>query len=210
MNPRDDSLEPATVGPVRPEVEPPAETPRYRGVLHVWAFFASLVAGTLLVVTLARWPYAVFAASIAGCFGTSSLYHRVKWSPRWYVRVRRMDHAMIFVLIMGTYTPLFMIALADRDVDLLFYSGAPKWVRACVSLVVGWMGAAAVPELLGTIGAGGVALLFTGGALYSVGAVIYAIKRPDPWPQTFGYHEIFHALVIAGVAAHFGVVAFYV
>jgi len=209
-----------------PSEPTPDATPRMRGVLHLWAFFVSLVAGAILVVTAMSWPYAVFALSVAGLFGTSALYHNVRWSKAWYARVRRADHAMIFALILGTYTPLFMISLAGRGVDLLFFSTcavaglgvlitllwpqAPKWVRAVVYLVVGWMGAAVAPELLGALGPSGLGLLLLGGVLYSVGAVIYAIKRPDPWPDTFGYHEIFHALVIAAVAAHFGVVAFYV
>ena len=201
--------------------------PRLRGVLHVWAFFASLIALGVLVIERAPLPLPalLFALSVSGLFATSALYHRVRWSPAWYPRIRRVDHAMIFVLIMGSYAPLFA-AVEGRGLEAIFvtiyavasvgilmtllWTTAPKWARAAVYLVVGWMCVILTPDVFDALGASGLAMLFVGGALYSVGAVIYALKRPDPLPGIFGYHEIFHALVIAAVASHFVLVRFWI
>ena len=211
----------------RPEKN--ARPPRMRGVLHLWAFFLFLAAGIWLVASQRDgmwWPAAIFAGSVVGLFGLSALLHRVAWSDTWYPRMRRLDHAMIFGLIVGTYTPVFVVALAGRGDELvfaavcglaglgvlltLFWPGVPKWVRSLVYLSVGWIGVAAVPDLIDTVGWSGLGLILGGGVAYSVGALVYAFRRPNPFPRIFGYHEIFHALVIAAVATHFVLIRFWV
>ncbi len=208
-----------------PDVQLVDARPRLRGVLHVWAFLGSLLAGTLLVASMERiaWPAVAFALSVSALFGTSALYHRVKWSPPWYARVRRLDHAMIFVLIMGSYAPLLAAARGVETLSVIIFAAcsagvlvtlswthAPKWLRASIYLAVGWMCVLLVPALHAAIGMSGLSLLFFGGALYSAGAIIYALRRPDPIPDVFGYHEIFHALVIAAVSTHFVLVRFWI
>ena len=206
-----------------------ADKPRLRGVLHQWAFFLFAGLGVWLVASQRDahlWPAAVFAASVLGVFGTSALYHRVKWSSRWYARVRRLDHTMIFGLIMGTYTPIFVVALAESDVGLYFkiawavtaagalmtllWQTAPKWVRSLVYVGVGWIGVPVLPDIVDALGYAGLSLLVGGGVAYSIGAVFYALKRPNPFPGVFGYHELFHALVVVAVAMHYAAIAFWV
>ena len=205
------------------------ERPSYRGLLCVWGFFGFLVAGGLLALThpvAATWPVLVFMASVVGMMGTSALYHRVDWSPTWYGRMRRLDHAMIFAFIVGTQTPLFMITLADQGMEWTFYGmlafaavgflvtmfwvEAPKWVRALIYIVVGWSAVPALGHLIDAIGGWGLGLLLLGGVLYSVGGLVYGLKRPNPWPDRFGYHELFHAFVLAAAATHFVVIAVWV
>jgi hemolysin III len=203
--------------------------PRLRGVLHQWAFAVSLVAGIGLVLEAAsvraRLAVAVYALSVAGLFGTSALYHRVNWrslgARRW---MRRFDHTMIFVLIAGTYTPFTLLvlhgtlgtailiavwcaALAGAVFKLLWID-APGWLGATTYILIGWIAVIAAPELVGSLGIRAVAALALGGILYSAGGVIYARKRPDPAPSVFGYHELFHSLVIAAAALQYVVVAF--
>lgn len=204
--------------------------PRLRGVSHQWAFFAALVAGVVLVLAApdgkARLAAGIYAGSLAALLGTSALYHRVNWRRpeirRW---MRRLDHSMIFLLIAGTVTPFALLvmhgafatglliavwsgAAAGIVVELIWVE-APKWVTAIVYLSVGWIGALGFPAIVAEAGIGAGALIALGGALYTAGAVIYARQRPDPSPAVFGYHEIFHALVIAAAIAHFAAVAIY-
>jgi hemolysin III len=207
-----------------------AVKPRLRGVSHQYAFFASLVLGSALVIAApagrATLAAAIYAAAVSGLFGTSALYHRVDWRrPRARAWMRRLDHTMIFVLIAGTYTPFALLVLdgtlatailiavwagAFGGIVLnLVWVTAPKWVTASVYVGLGWVAVIAMPALAEQLGAVGVALLMGGGLLYTAGAVIYALQRPDPVPAVFGYHEIFHVLVIAAALAHFAVVAFY-
>lgn len=200
--------------------------PKFRGALHAWAVLPFVVAGVLLVIAAgadARPAVVAYVLSVVGCLGTSALYHRVKWRPKWYARMRRLDHAMIFVLIVGTWTPLCLVACRGRDIGplfvalcvmagigvaiTLFWTGAPKWLRAAIYLAVGWMGVLAVPHVYASMGSLGVGLLALGGLLYSIGALAYALQWPNPAPRVFGYHEIFHALVILAAAAHFALVA---
>ncbi len=205
--------------------------PRLRGVSHQWAFFVSLALGVALVLTApsgkATTAAAVYAACVAILFGSSALYHRITWASaaarRW---MRRLDHSMIFVLIAGTYTPFALLALdngsgnailivvwsaaAGGIVLKLAWIDAPKWLMACIYIAVGWVAVPAFPQLVAELGLTATSLVVVGGALYTVGAVVYALKRPDPAPAVFGYHEIFHALVIAAAALQYAVVAFYV
>ncbi len=204
------------------------DRPTLRGQLCVVGFFGFLLAGGLLLALDAeavRWPVIAFLGSVVGLMGTSALYHRVRWSRRAYEVMRRLDHAMIFVLITGTETPLFLVGLAGRGVEWAYYSalavagvgfaitmfwvGAPKWVRALVYVVVGWSGLPAVLHIVDAMGWSALAMLLGGGLLYSVGALAYALRRPNPLPGRFGYHEIFHAFVLAAAATHFALVAFW-
>ena len=206
------------------------EKPRLRGVSHQWAFFVSVVLGALLVVFApdgeARAATTIYALAVCGLFGVSALYHRHTWAPaarRW---MRRLDHSMIFVLIAGTFTPFGMLvlegplavvvlcivwggALAGVIMKLVWID-APKWLVATTYVALGWVVVAAMPQLGSRLGLVALALLIGGGTAYTAGAIIYALGRPNPAPKVFGYHEIFHALVIAAAGAHFVAVAFFV
>jgi len=204
--------------------------PRLRGVSHRWAFVASIFAGVALVLAApgnrAVTAAVVYAFSLSALFGVSALYHEVTWSVaarRW---MRRLDHSMIFLLIAGTYTPFGLLILPGTlalAVLAVVWGGAllgmalnvawidaPKWFSAVVYVLLGWVAVVAFPELVSQLGATATGLIALGGALYSAGAVVYALGRPDPVPDVFGYHEVFHAFVIAAAAAHYAVVAFYV
>jgi hemolysin III len=208
-----------------------AVKPRMRGVVHEYAFFVALAAGAALLVAAptakARLAAAIYVAGLAGLLGTSALYHRVTWRKpnvrRW---LRRLDHSMIFLLIAGTYTPFAVLVLSQplgAVVLVLIWTGAaggivlsllwpdaPKGVSAAVYVTLGWVAIIAMPQMLDRLGVLGVALVVAGGVLYSAGAVVYARKRPDPAPTVFGYHEIFHVLVVVAAALHFAVIAFLV
>lgn len=202
--------------------------PRLRGVSHQYAFFVSVGCGAMLIGAAsggrARLVACVYALAVSALLGTSALYHRVTWRPtvrRW---MRRLDHSMIFVLIAGTYTPVAALALSgtlSRTILIVVWAGAlagialellfadaPKWLFAAVYVALGWVSAAVFGELPAAIGWLGVAGLAAGGLLYTAGAIIYASERPNPWPKVFGYHEIFHALVIVAAALHYAVIAF--
>jgi hemolysin III len=199
-------------------------------MLHQAAFFLSLVAGSLLVAEASgvRRPVgaAVFAASVAACFGASALYHRVTWQPRMRLWMRRVDHAGVYLLIAGTYTPVGLLALsggwrfgvlgvvwtgAAAAILLKFiWVGAPKALAAGIGIALGWVAVVALPKLVTAIDAAGVVLLVIGGLLYTAGAIVYARRRPDPFPTVFGYHELFHALTIVAVACQYVAIAFFV
>jgi hemolysin III len=201
--------------------------PRLRGVLHQYAFFVSVVLGAVLVMaasgTKERVSTAVFAAAVATMFGVSALYHRVTWPPRARRWMRRLDHAAIYLLIAGTYTPVGLLALSGAwrwtvlpvvwggalvaIVFKLAWVDAPKWASALIGVALGWVGVVALPQLWDSAGPAGIALLGAGGALYTAGAVVYARRRPDPVPAVFGYHELFHALVIGAAACQYAAVA---
>jgi hemolysin III len=204
--------------------------PRLRGVLHQYAFFVSLASGTLLVLlaTTVRASVAavIYAASVSALFGVSALYHRVTWTGPARRRMRRLDHAMIFLLIAGTYTPVGLLVLQGRlgtvvlavvwggalagIVLELAWAGAPRWLGGTVYLALGWVAVVAMPQLFARLGVTGGMLIVAGGLVYSAGAAVYALRRPDPVPAVFGYHEVFHLLVIAGVAAHFLAISLFV
>jgi hemolysin III len=218
----DPSLHPAAIPPAAgvPEVR---VKPRLRGVFHQYAFLVSLGAGALLVLlaatTRATVAVAVYAASVSGLFGVSALYHRVTWTPPARRRMRRLDHAMIFLLIAGTYTPVSLLVLKGTLATIVLvvvwtgaiagivlelgWTGAPRWLGGAVYLALGWVAVVAMPQLFARLGLAGGLLLTAGGLVYTAGALVYALRRPDPVPAVFGYHEIFHLLVIIGVAAHF-------
>ena len=213
-----------------PRVPLPAK-PRLRGVLHKWAFFASLALGVSLVIfapggrgTVAA---AIYAASVAALFGVSALYHGVNWptqnARRW---MRRLDHTMISVLIAGTYTPFALLVLDGTLATVvligiwagalavaimkLAWIDAPKWLVTLIYVLLGWGGIAVFPHLLQELGITPTAMVAAGAGLYTLGALVYALRRPDPAPTVFGYHELFHVLVIAAAAIQYAVVAFFV
>jgi hemolysin III len=202
--------------------------PRLRGVFHQYAFFASLLLGAVLVVGSSgpaeRTSAVVFATALAAMFGISALYHRITWRPRTRLWMRRLDHAAIYLLIAGTYTPFALLALTHvwrwtilpivwggalvAIVLKLAWVDAPKWLAVAIGIALGWIGVVALPQLWAHAGLTGVALLLAGGILYTGGAIVYARRRPDPVPAVFGYHELFHALVIAAAACQYAAVAF--
>jgi hemolysin III len=195
-------------------------------VLHQWAAVYAFGAGSGLVAlapnTHARLAAAIYAASLALLFTISAVYHRFDWSPTVRMWLRRADHASIFLLIGGTYTPVAMLALdADSSRSLLiavwcgvtvgvlasmFWPAAPKWVSAAIAVAVGWT----IVPYLGTVrellSTDQIWLIVLGGLAYTGGAVVYAVKRPNPWPRHFGYHEIFHALTIVAAGLHLAAV----
>jgi len=215
------------------EAVPPAliTKPRLRGVSHKWAFYVSLGLGAALVLTApsgrAMAAAAVYAACVAILFGTSALYHRIDWrsasARRW---MRRLDHSAIFLLIAGSYTPFALLALDGTLADVilvvvwagaaggivlkLVWIDAPKWLVALIYVLLGWVAVAATPELVAELGLTGAGMVGLGGLLYTAGAVIYARQRPDPVPAVFGYHEVFHLLVIVAAGLQYAVIAFWV
>jgi hemolysin III len=211
-------------------IEPRLAKPLLRGVLHQAAFIVSLVIGTLLIVGSKggreHVAAAAFAGSVAICFGISALYHRGNWTAQVRPWMRRLDHAGVYVLIAGTYAPVCLLALdgAWRFVILSLVSGAAlvaivlkfawvgasRWLAVATGIGLGWVGAALLPQLATRLDPAAIALLGLGGIAYTAGAIIYAERRPNPAPSVFGYHELFHALTIVGVACQYVAIAFFV
>jgi hemolysin III len=208
----------------------PLSKPLLRGALHQMAFSVSLVVGTLLIIGAdgahRQVAASVFAGSVAVCFGASALYHRVTWTPGLRPWMRRVDHAGIYLLIAGTYTPVCLLVLdpAWRLVVLaIVYVGAgaavvfkfawvdaPKWLAAAIGIALGWGALAVLPQLVDRLNPAAVGLLGAGGLAYTAGAVVYARGRPSPAPAVFGYHELFHAFSIVAVACQYVAIAFFV
>jgi hemolysin III len=199
-------------------------TPRLRGVFHVYAFFAVLAAGAVLVALadgyVERGAVWIYAAALAAMFGASAVYHRFPWrSAAARLRARRVDHAMIFVFIAGSYTPFALLEFGGATRPLVLASvwigavfgvalalawvDAPRPVSAFAYLAVGWVGVIAAPQLFSALGVAAGVLVIVGGALYTLGALAYATGWPNPFPATFGFHEVFHILVIAAAATQF-------
>ena len=213
-----------------PLTSPALAKPLLRGVLHQAAFSISLVVGTLLIVgsdgARRQATAAVFAGSVAVCFGASALYHRVTWPPTLRLWMRPVDHAGVYLLIAGTYTPVGFLVLdgtwrlvvlatvyvgAGAAVVLKFaWVEAPKWLAAAVGMALGWVGVVVLPQLAIRLDPAAVALLGAGGVAYTIGAVIYARGRPNLFPGMFGYHELFHALTVVAVACQYVAIAFFV
>jgi hemolysin III len=205
---------------------PPAQRPHWRGRLHQWAAVFAVGAGTGVVAMAptprARLAVGIYALSLAILFGTSATYHRITWGPRALAWMRRADHAAIFVLIGGTYTPVMLlgvggeagarvlsiawIGVAVGALVSLFWPRAPKALRAAIAIAVGWTAVPYLGAMAASLGAATLSLILLGGVAYSAGAVIYALKRPNPWPRVFGYHEVFHALTIVAAALHLAAV----
>lgn len=204
--------------------------PHLRGWLHLGAAPVALALGIALVIAAppGRGTIAalVYALSVLALFTASATYHRGKWSSSVRPWLQRVDHAMIFVLIAGTYTPICVLTLDDRLGDVLLitvWAGAlvgvtlqlapfpkPRWVEVAVYIAMGWVAVLAMPQLVEELGVVAVLLIALGGALYTGGAVVYGLQRPDPRPLVFGFHEVFHACTIAAAAVHYAVIAFWV
>ena len=208
---------------VNESANPPIAKPRLRGWLHAGMFPVAVVGGIVLVVLAGtrneRISVAIFGLTGALLFGTSALFHRGLWSPRTYRLLRRMDHSNIFLIIAGTYTPFAVLALPTSKARVLlwmvwlgalagvafrvFWVGAPRWLYTPVYVALGWVAVFYLPDLLTGAGSAAVILIVIGGALYSVGALVYGTKRPNPYPGWFGFHEVFHALTIAAFTIHY-------
>ena len=207
------------------------ERPRLRGLFHQYAFFAAVAAGITLVALAegarARLACAIYAGALAAMFGVSAVYHRVSWrSLRARAWARRLDHSTIFLFIAGTYTPFALLAftgLVPAIVLACVWTGAalgvalnvswidaPKWVTTPVYLLVGWVGVIAAPQVFSELDIASAVLVVTGGVLYSLGALVYATHWPDPFPATFGFHEVFHVLVVLAAVTQFVAVSFLV
>jgi hemolysin III len=201
--------------------------PRWRGRIHLGAFVVSIPAGIALVLLSqgisAHVAAALFAVSLAGLFGTSAIYHTGSWAPHVRARWQRMDHAMIFVLIAGSYTPITLLALQPAwGISLL----AIVWTVAVVGVTLallrfgalhraggylyigmGWIVVVALPAVVTSLALSELVLLFAGGVLYTAGAIGLRLQRPNPRPLVFGYHEVWHAMTVAAAACHFALVA---
>ena len=203
--------------------------PRLRGVFHELGFYAAVGVGVALVLTAeagrARVSAAVFSSCVAACFGASALYHRPTWRPNVRAWLARLDHGGVYLLIAGTYVPFGLLVMSTAwavPVLSVVWGGAllaillklvwvqaPKWLSAIIGIGLGWVAAAAFPQLL-KVQPLGILLVIVGGLLYTAGAVVYARRRPDPVPHVFGYHELFHVLTLGGVTCHYAAIAFFV
>ncbi|KHK98989.1 hemolysin III [Microbacterium mangrovi] len=195
--------------------------PAWRGWIHAAITPIAVAAGIVLICLAdgpaAKWSCAVFALTSLLLFGNSALYHRIPWKPRTKAVFRRIDHANILLLIAGTYTPIAVLALPTGQAVLLlslvwsgaiagilfrvFWLGAPRWVYVALYIVLGWAAIMYIVPLY-QANAAMVVLIAAGGILYTLGAVVYALKRPNPWPSVFGFHEIFHVCTVLAFACH--------
>jgi len=204
--------------------------PRFRGLIHLLAFSSALTLAPILVVTTPgvapRFIMAIYAFAIVGLFGVSAIYHRHDWSPTGSAVIRRIDHSMIFLATAATHTPIALLALPTTPGWVLFgivwggaaigiaarilFSHAPYAIIAFPYVLVGWSSVFVIDHVWASLPVAAFVLLLVGGLLYTVGAVIYAKRRPNPWPASFGYHEIFHTLTVAAAACHYVVIAIFV
>ena len=199
------------------------DKPRLRGVSHQIAFFVFLVATTALALLVegatARLAVVVYGVSICLLLGTSALYHRGRWSEVAVGWIQRLDHSAIFVLIAGSYSLLFILLSPESErggalalvwllaavgvLKALVWPKSPGWVTAVLAIAVGWCGVVHVSALSAVMGPLALILIVAAGITYTIGGLVYASRRPDPLPKVFGYHEVFHALVVTAGAAHF-------
>ena len=201
--------------------------PMMRGVSHLVAAYVAAIAGAILVAMVdtgrVRAITVLYAVTLVGMFRTSAMLHRRDWGPRAFGWWRRADHAMIFLFIAGTYTPLCLLGMPEHGGERLlalvwiaaglgvlraaFWPHAPRLVTSGLFVVVGWLVIAYMPEARAAFDPVTFAFLVGGGVWFTIGAVIYSARWPDPWPNVFGYHEVFHVLIIIGCACHFVAVA---
>ena len=205
--------------------------PLLRGWSHVLAFTVVAVLGIIMVAVAGasaseRTWLGVYLVGTLTMFGVSSLYHCLRWRARGYKVMRRLDHSAIFLAIAGAYTPIMAVALDGWQKVVVLcaaWGGAvvgmalewlpvdvPRTLFTALYVIVGWSAAVAFPQLLRHLGGGGFGLVLGGGVLYTIGAIVYAARRPDPWPRMFGFHEVFHLFTIAGAGCHLAAIAFFV
>jgi hemolysin III len=204
--------------------------PRLRGAFHLYGFVLFAALGPVFVATAPgsreRLAGAIFTVCVLLSFGLSALYHRVSWQPRSRLLMRRLDHAGVFVFIGGSYAPYGLLVLVGAwRFSLLSVVGlgavmgialrvvwveAPTWITALIGIGVGWAALVALPQVVNATGWPTVALLLAGGGLYTLGAVAYAVRSPNPFPAVFGYHEVFHLLTVLAAICHFSALAVYV
>jgi hemolysin III len=207
-----------------------AARPLLRGRVHQLAFFGALPLGAALALVpdtgRGRAAAIAFAASVAAMFGASALYHRITWPPRARRWMRRVDHAGIYVLIAGTYTLFGLLVLREAwqvvvltivwagtaaGILLRFcWAAAPKWLSVVVAIALGWVGVVVFPQLVSGVGLRPSLLVLAGGVCYTAGGIVYALRRPRLAPTVFGYHELFHVLVVVAVALQYAAAAFFV
>lgn len=202
--------------------------PRMRGWLHTYAFFVSIVACTVLCTIAATESprtgvapivsCAIYSVTICALFGTSALYHRRNWSPRGAQVMRRLDHSMIFIFIAGTYTPFSVMLLSPTNATVILsivWTGAvlgvatkmltphaPRSISTLIYILLGWVAVAVLPDFLHAGGRAAFLLVIVGGLFYTIGALLYALQKPNPWPDTFGHHEVFHACTLLAAICH--------
>ncbi|WP_347356772.1 hemolysin III family protein [Bdellovibrio sp.] len=196
--------------------------PFLRGHFHQGAFYFALGACAMLIAgcktSLEFVAMTIYSVGLVTLFGVSSLYHRINWKENSRLWMKRMDHAAIFIMIAATGTPLGLLALKDSGqkfliviwvaaflgvIQSLFWVKAPKWLSAVLYVAMGWLASPYISEIKAAVGFPSLILILIGGLVYTLGAVIYAVKKPNPWPKTFGYHEIFHILTIVAATLHF-------
>ena len=210
----------------------PPLKPRMRGWLHFWSFVVSIASGVVLVAVAAArlgagaaLATAIYSVTILGLFGVSALYHRHTWrTPRARAIMKRLDHSMIFLFIAGTYTPFALLAV-DQPTGFWVLAGvwaaalggvvlklswptAPRWVGVPLYIGLGWVAVFVLTDILHFAGVAALVLLAAGGLLYTAGGIAYGIRKPNPWPGTFGYHEVFHAMTIVAAICHYIAVYF--
>ena len=230
MNVRDHSPGQAVESPTVANVDADvltAERPAWRGVLHSWAFFLAIPAGVLLIVfsdgAAARVASSIYFATLLLVFGTSASYHRLAQTYRMRRIMQRLDHSMIYLLILGTYAPICLVALPARWGIPLFCSVAGiglagmviklvaierlQWLAYALYPIMGWAAVAATPALRSSLSTLEIVLVAAGGVAYTVGFPVLLLRRPDPWPRTFGYHEVWHGFTVLAAVLHFGAVA---
>ncbi|CAN5668944.1 hemolysin III family protein [soil metagenome] len=200
--------------------------PRMRGWLHAYAALISLITGSVLVTVAAAvkggnasWSTAVYAATVTALFSTSALYHRRGWSPRGHGLMKRLDHSMIFVFIAGTYTPFAALTLPRASSVLVLvvvwtgavfgvllqstWPDAPRWLSVPLYIALGWVAVFVLPQMLHNYGVATLTLVAVGGVVYTLGALAYGFKKPNPYPGTFGFHEVFHLCTLIAAICHY-------
>lgn len=205
----------------------PKMKPSLRGVSHEWGAYVAALAGIVLVALApsarAAWAAGIYSLSLVALLAISAFYHRPTWQPDARAIMRRLDHSAIFILIAGTYTPICLLVLGDGEgafllrlvwagaglgvAQSIFWPTAPKPLVALLCLALGWGAVWAWSSLSSLLSLQVLLFVLIGGIFYTLGAIAYSVRKPDPWPEVFGYHEIFHALVLAASVLHFTAVA---
>jgi hemolysin III len=221
------SFEPTPLRPAAALAATVAELkPRLRGWLHAYAAVVSIASGACLIAVAsalrggpAATTTSIYCATVTLLFGTSALYHRINWRPAAHRLMKRLDHSMIFVFIAGTYTPIAALTLPrDAAIAVLVavWSGAvfgvalqtlwpssPRWLSAPCYIALGWVAVFVLPDLLHNAGVAAFVLIMAGGVVYTIGGVVYGLKRPDPAPGVFGFHEVFHLCTLVAAVCHY-------